>query len=111
MKKIKFHILSLLSFVVGSKSLRNKKLMAGIVLLSSIASMLSCNQGRKTTCYVKPMDPSANSDTIVTKCYEKVVEPDTQNVVTPPADTSKIEDQIMCYKQVAPDKRNKKDRK
>lgn len=79
--------------------------MTGIILMSSVAAMISCNPSRKTTCYVEPMDSTLNNDTIKTSCYEAVAPADTQiNEVTPEEDIP--DNQIMCYKRVSPEEDN-----
>lgn len=98
--KIKYSFFSTLAALFGGKKLRNKKLMNGIILISSIAAMISCNPSKKTTYNVEPMDSTLDNDTIKTTCYKKVANPNTENVAIP--DTQNIDDQIMCYKQVVP---------
>ncbi|PKP03118.1 MAG: hypothetical protein CVU11_09630 [Bacteroidetes bacterium HGW-Bacteroidetes-6] len=92
--KIKYRILSLLTAVSGMHYFRDRKLVAGTLLLFSLGSLLSCNQHKRTTCYVVPI---SGDDTIKTLCYEVVV--DTVIQTPPEKDTS---DQIMCYKSVVP---------
>lgn len=82
--------------------------MTGIILLSSISSLISCNSGKKTTCYIETIDTTLNNDTIQTMCYEKIDTPDTSSNIVQ-EDTSNIEDEILCYKVIIPEEKEKKE--
>ncbi len=109
----------MLAYLFGGKKLRRKKLLTGILMMSSIASLLSCGgrNGNDNTCYVVAKDSTQNNDTVMQDCYQKVIQDTvyqedynldkTQQDIIPDQETeidSNNEPPIMCYApQVNPD--------
>lgn len=118
--KIKYSLFSFLARFFGGKKLRHKKLLAGIMMLTSIASLISCGGGSKNSCYVQAEDSTENNDTVIQTCYQAVIDPDTEyqeapknnNVYTPPAEVEEVTTPIRddqpdvdarCYMPVIPE--------
>lgn len=91
--RVKVALYSLLGFITGKSSFRNKKLLAGTLLLVSLGAILSCNHHRKTTCYSVQVDPNTTKDTIVG------LNGDTTTISPNNVDTMP---EIMCYKSTVP---------
>ncbi|MBN2729344.1 MAG: hypothetical protein JXR53_08975 [Bacteroidales bacterium] len=118
--KIQYAIFLTLEALFGGKKLRKKKLLAGILMMTSMASLLSCGGSGKNSCYVQATDSSDNKDTVIQTCYQAVFDPDTEyqeapknnNVYTPPAEIEEVttiirDDQpdvdARCYMPVNPE--------
>jgi len=74
--RFRYNTASFLSSFFGGKRLRKKKLLAGIMMLTSAATIVSCGSGT-TECYVQVQDSTSNNDTMIQSCYEPVAVPDT----------------------------------
>lgn len=84
---------SFLGFITGKKRFRDRKLVAGALLLVTLSAILSCNQNKRATCYSVQMVPNTTSDTLVGSNI------DSTTIQQNNADTMP---EIMCYKSTAP---------
>ncbi|MBN2729342.1 MAG: hypothetical protein JXR53_08965 [Bacteroidales bacterium] len=85
--KLKYLILSFFAKIIGGKKLRYRKLIAGIFLLYSASSMISCKP--QIMCYSQP-DPNWNGNDTISVNSTDTINPDD----IPPR---------TCYKTVLPD--------
>jgi len=92
--KLKYSFFALLCSIFQTKMLRRKKMLAGVIILSSLSAIASCGSKNNTKTTADDNDSIKNDSFEVRTCYIGVTDPaydsnNVQNTIEEPVEENK----------------------